>query len=390
MADKILTAFPNQLANRINTLHTEEGIDKYYSIASILYSISTASRKNIKVQIKEGFEESALIYSVLVGEPGTKKSPAMKIWCSPLVELERQFQEQDPNAPNLDTTKLLVSDFTPEGLYNLLRTYRDGLGVFTDELNTWFATMKRYNNSSNESFWLENFSGKDLSITRKGEGEIFIRNPFVSLIGSSQPGVLRDTFSHIRKESGLLSRMWLFYPKKPIRPALSFESSTEMHAESVNEYQMRIMELVKHFQQKGKSHTYSISAEGRKLITEWDKKRIQLLESKDYPESKYFISKGLTHALRAALLIQVLNDIYGDGDFAKSISPESLRGGFAVYTTLLNSHERAFPSKKEEISKKQLIVALKMQSNMNQTEIATALGVNKGYVSRILQKSTKI
>ena len=56
--------------------------------------------------------------------------------------------------------RFLVSDITPEGLSQIHAQNQRGLCLWADELSAWFKNFNRYNNGSEEQFWLSVFSAK--------------------------------------------------------------------------------------------------------------------------------------------------------------------------------------------------------------------------------------
>ena len=60
-----------------------------------------------------------------------------------------------------------------------------GLCLWSDELSAWFKNFNRYNNGSEEQFWLSVFNAKPTISDRKStQGSIFIRRPYISVIGT--------------------------------------------------------------------------------------------------------------------------------------------------------------------------------------------------------------
>src|SRR5699024_4916036 len=86
----------------------------------------------------------------------------------------------------------LVSDFTPEALTDVHKFNKRGVGVYADELASWFKNFNRYNKGSEEQFWLSVWSGAPIRINRKTSEPIYIQKPFISVVGTIQPGVLDD------------------------------------------------------------------------------------------------------------------------------------------------------------------------------------------------------
>ena len=68
----------------------------------------------------------------------------------------------------------------------------------------YFLNFNRYS-GSDESYFLSLFSGTPFKYTRKSNNEyIFLPNPYCSIIGSTQPGMLSSLFGGKRSQNGFL------------------------------------------------------------------------------------------------------------------------------------------------------------------------------------------
>lgn len=91
--------------------------------------------------------------------------------------------EQFPQEPI--RKRFLVSDVTPEGLSLIHAQNKRGLCLWADELSAWFKNFNRYNNGSEEQFWLSVFSAKTTISDRK-----MPRVPSSSSVRTSQSSAL--------------------------------------------------------------------------------------------------------------------------------------------------------------------------------------------------------
>lgn len=73
--------------------------------------------------------------------------------------------DEFPQAPV--RRRFLVSDITPEGLSLIHAQNPRGLCLWSDELSAWFKNFNRYNNGSEEQFWLSVFNAKPTISDRK-------------------------------------------------------------------------------------------------------------------------------------------------------------------------------------------------------------------------------
>src|SRR5690606_10914534 len=106
----------------------------------------------------------------------------------------------------------LVSDFTIESISSILLNNNRGVGLDVDELAIWFKNFNRYNQGSEQEFWLANWNSNRIVVNRKTAKPINIPNPFVSVGGTIQPAVL-DELAKNRTDNGFLDRLLFVMPE---------------------------------------------------------------------------------------------------------------------------------------------------------------------------------
>mgnify|MGYP002088354548 CR=1 FL=1 len=214
-----VSIFPAKIQRIIREVHECHNYPTDYIAAAILTAIAVGIGNTHLAQIKQGWIESPILYMALIGRPGANKSHPLSFAMKPFLDYDyRQNQdfekalakydelmsmsrkeraesggEQFPQEPI--RKRFLVSDVTPEGLSLIHAQNKRGLCLWADELSAWFKNFNRYNNGSEEQFWLSVFSAKTTISDRKNaKSSIFIKRPYISVIGTIQktPGVWRS------------------------------------------------------------------------------------------------------------------------------------------------------------------------------------------------------
>ena len=203
--------------------------------ASMLYAVSVSIGNTYKVEVKKGWQEGVVLYLAIVGRAGTNKSHPFSFALKPIeVEDRINYQHYQRDLKEFEALnaltkaekkeqgieeivkpilkQYLVTDFTPEALTEVHKFNKRGIGVYADELASWFNNFNRYNKGSEEQFWLSNWSGKPIRINRKTSEPTYIPLPFIPVAGTIQPSVLNQLADN-RTENGFLDRLLFVAPE---------------------------------------------------------------------------------------------------------------------------------------------------------------------------------
>ncbi len=209
-----------------------------------LCAMSAAIGHSRALRIKPGWTVSGNLYAVVVDWPGSRKSPAAAFAYKPLhklqAELRKDYKEAkkdyekemrqhavdkklaakdnkaEPEPPARPTMKrCIVDDITVEALAGRVEENPRGLLSAQDELTGFIRGMDQYKSGgkgNTRQTYLKIWSNQPIIVDRKGgEEPVVIPNPYVTLQGSIQPGVLDEIADG--RDDGFLDR-WLFaYPE---------------------------------------------------------------------------------------------------------------------------------------------------------------------------------
>jgi hypothetical protein len=238
---------------------------------SMLIACAAACDDKFQVQPRAnepGWKESARLWGVIVGDPSSKKTPAMKLAMSSLAETNqvmlgkyvqaRAEYERQVKLHNLSEKKslkaqangegmvetanapvppknirLITNDGTTEGITKLLADNERGLLYYTDELTSWLGGMGRYSangGAADRAFWLECYQGGSKVIDRASAPPVNVPNLSVNVIGSIQPDRIRSLASRM-DDDGLLQRcMVAVIPTAERRPSDNPEPTAQIQA----------------------------------------------------------------------------------------------------------------------------------------------------------------
>lgn len=199
--------------------------------------------------------EPCILWAGVVGDPSSRKSPALDVVTAPLREIEKDQAEQhkedrrvweeasehakasrkywqdavakavkdgsprppmpvdayDPAEPV--RRRAMIMDATPEAVGSILEGNPQGTLHFRDELAGWLQSFDRYSPGGRE-FWLEAYGGRPFVIDRKGaKGPLTIPFNGVSVLGGIQPSKMAAALLS-SPDDGLVARFLWAWPNK--------------------------------------------------------------------------------------------------------------------------------------------------------------------------------
>jgi hypothetical protein len=223
------------------------GCDASYIALPLISALASAIGNTHRIELKRGWIEPAIVWTAIVGDSGTAKSPALELALRPIRKRQHDamkehaealkvyadsmaMHERDaahwrksksdtpppakPEAPIAD--RCWTDDATTEALAVLLQQNPRGLLMVRDELAGWF-NFDRYTGGKgggDAAKWLEMFGGRPMVVDRKGGGTLYVPRAAVSIAGGIQPETLRRALGVENTENGLASRLLMTYPPK--------------------------------------------------------------------------------------------------------------------------------------------------------------------------------
>ena len=247
-------SLPNPVRPFVIATAESLGCDESFVALPVLAMLAAAIGNTRRLLIKRGWTEPPILWTVVVGNSGSCKSPAIESALKPVRDRQNDAFRRHPDAmvqhrademkhskalevwkrekcdkksgdapsPLIEPVaeRFIADDTTVESLSLLLRDQPRGLLVARDELAGWIGGFDRYANGKggDASKWLELFGGRPIVIDRKtGEPRtLFIPRASVCLTGGIQPETLKRCLVQSHLDSGLASRLLFSCP--PSRP----------------------------------------------------------------------------------------------------------------------------------------------------------------------------
>lgn len=240
---------PEPVRSYVRTASSAIGCDPTYLVLPLLTVCGAMLGKRFRTRVKNGWLEPPVIWTALVGESGSMKTPALSAALEPLYVLQmnmnanhqealnsykaddesylRQYAKfkktgegkppERPVEPHLK--QMIVSDATIEALAMILTRNPNGVLLVRDELGGWISSFDRYTQGkggSDVGHWLSSFNAAPLIMDRKTgpTPQIYVPNAAVCITGGIQPGTLQYALGQQHRNNGLLARFLTASPPR--------------------------------------------------------------------------------------------------------------------------------------------------------------------------------
>jgi len=346
-------AFPEPIQEIIKTTNETLNFPIDFIGASILYAASVAIGNTHRAEIFPGFDQNAVLYMAIIGKPGTNKTHPLKWALKPIEDKDnsnyalwekknREFEKvisipkkerlgnefDDPIKPIWK--QYLINDFTPEALATVHKFNKRGLGVYTDELATWFKNFNRYNKGSEQEFWLSVWSGHPIKINRKTSDPINIALPFICVAGTIQPGLIKDLAAN-RIDNGFLDRLLHVFPdnlkKKPW-------SKIKLPQRIFDNWNMIISNLLEMIPEQNDFENFepqvlNFAPQAKQILCDWQNELTEKSNQTDDDVLNGINAKIEMYAIRFALIIELMRFACGQSNKG-SIRIEAVQGALKL------------------------------------------------------------
>jgi hypothetical protein len=357
--------------------------------ASLLYAVSVAVGNTHCIEVKKGFQQSAVLYLAIVARAGTTKSHPLSFAIQPIVEQDKrtylQYEQQrqeyekalsltkkererqaidEPTKPVWQ--KFLLSDFTPEALTEVHKFNKRGIGVYVDELAGWFKNFNRYNKGSEMEFWLSQWSGKPINIDRKTGEPVFIPLPFISVAGTMQRGILNELAKDSRTQNGFIDRILFVIPDNIQK---EYWSETDLPTVVSDSWENIISNLLNlsvanDDTMNPSPEVLKFTPEAKKVLFRWQEENTDQCNEAESETLSGIFSKMDMYVLRLALILEMMRYACNESN-KQAVSIEAVQGAIKLVDYFKNSAikvnsilSNASPLDKHPVDKQNLYKAL--------------------------------
>ena len=332
-SDFPVQVFPAKMQRIILELNTTCGFPIDYTASAMIAAISVAIGNTHRVEVKRNWQESAIVYIAIVGRPGDCKSHPLTFVMRPLVNADwknnQEFQKKHceyqqavamsrkerisagldefPKEPK--RLRYLVSDVTQEGLSAIHSHNPRGLCLWVDELSAWFKNFTRYNTGSEEQFWLSAFNGSTTMSDRKNcQNSIFIKRPFISVVGTIQKRLLTELANGERAANGFIDRILFAMTKSNDKPRWNEDEVRDDLDREWERILNRLLsvECVVNEEKEPMPMVMRFTADAKRRLYEWQHENAALCDNEMSDNVVSFFCKLEIYVLRFCLILRIV------------------------------------------------------------------------------------
>jgi hypothetical protein len=345
------------------------GCDESYIALPVLSVVAAAIGNSRSIQLKSSWYEPSIIWTGVIGDSGTLKTPAFKYALAPAYAVQRQFREEFAKAvaryeaEHADTPKpdkpprpvqrrAYCSDVTIEKLAQLLEENPKGLLVARDELSGWLGSFQKYkakNAGSDLPNWLELFAAGCVTVDRKtGERtHVSVEHAAASVTGGIQPKVLGRILAGDYFECGLAARMLLAWPPRRVKvwsDAEVSEGTTQVYEKLLRDLHALTMRQAS--ESRFVPHRRKLSPAAKQVWVNFFSEfaREQAEAEGDMAAA---LSKLEGYAARFSLVHHIVTHLGLDTHDDRDISPASVEAGVTLAKWFAQETRRVYAALKE-------------------------------------------
>lgn len=318
-----LDVFPDGLQRFVSESCWATNLPPEFLGVPLLVAAGAMVGNSTRLSITHTYSESAALWAYVVGDPGTRKTQAMKLVIDPIEAQddawEDEFKEalqqwrdnkEEGNRPVL--RRNLVADTTTEKLLRLLAESPRGLFMARDEIASLMTSMDQYKGGqgSDRQVYLQLWSGTSVTVDRRGEdAPLRVRRPFLAIYGNIQPDMMSKMSEG--RDDGFADRFLTAWPEA--LPAVG-ENWRNVHETALQAWATCCQNLLSlPTLPNGRPRLVRFSADGRAA---WGRQTQEHADEVNDPEFPRPLrgpwSKLAGYAARLALVLTMLRKVCGE------------------------------------------------------------------------------
>jgi hypothetical protein len=327
------------------------GCDVTYVALPALAALASAVGNSRSVRLKNTWTEPCVLWLVIVGPSGSKKSAPLGLAVRPLTDVQAQRlhkfegqwdehkeklgrhkragrQEGPAPRPPTPVERLVIDDITVEKVIGVLDDSPRGVLLAKDELSGWFAGFKRYSSTSNLSAWLPMHSSLPVTYDRKtgDQPTLCIDRAALSIAGGIQPEVLARYLTPEFLGPGCIARLFFAMPD----PRFAGWTEDEVDPEVLAGWSRLLEGLLALQMERKKPVALPLSPDAKVAFVQFCNEWKSELEGAADDALRASLAKLEGGAARLALLYHVVGCVARGEDAKSAVTLEAMEAGIRL------------------------------------------------------------
>ena len=386
-----IDVFPEQITDYINELQNKMGANPNFMAAAFLCICGISINRSKAIILKDSWREWCMLWIVIIGESGDKKTPSTNAMMNPLKKIARdkyKLFEEKQKAMSEDVTasppvleRFFTPDATIEQYINLHSQNKKGLAIIMGEIASLISNSGKYTGGRGSDIekYLQAFSYEDLSSDRKIAKSSHLPNAHLNIFGGIQPNVLSACMTAHLQDNGFWDR-FLFVSGNKRSGYLTKEDVDPVVKDDYDSYVTGLYELINESQTPEPEEDipvdfYRLNKEAFDYWFDYNHNIEKLIgfESDLDSRTKSAYSKMATYFGRFILLFHTLDTVYvypfQKLQF-KEVKIESVEKAIRLLKYFMHQYDLVA---KEAVAKKESINVLSDTKGMSNKEKAQLL-----------------
>lgn len=319
-----LHIFPEAVSPFINSLLSDMKAERGFVGLTLLQAASSAIGSGI-VAATGTWETNLSVWGCVVGISSSGKSMTQGMILRPLFKIQRDYDERydselerslSMDEPAPPEKVFIYSDITFEALTrDVLGHNFKGVTSYHDELAKWLDDFERYKNGGSEqSFYTAAWSPNDAYTVRrtsKSRLKIAKDNLVISVVGTTQPGMVSRFYDKLRLETGYVFRILWSFPDEDrvISPKLGYKMTEEVYNPYCNMLERLFKELPMN-RKEDKPRIWELGTNGIAIFQAWQDRltnEINAMEEQDRNVRGGVFGKIKEYVLRFSAILQAMH-----------------------------------------------------------------------------------
>lgn len=338
-----INAFPEYIQKIICHYSEAKGYPIEYFIQAFLGASSTAMGRSITLNTGN-YTAIASMWCIILGKRGFVKSEPLTDAFKPVkkrqfeIYAKYSFEKQEYDeyklshpkarvAPLPDPEKIVLSDTTPEKLVVILAENPKGCGMVYDEIAGFVGRFNRYNSGADEQMFLSLFNGDTILRDRMNGGNAYAKHSFLTIIGTTQPTVLREVFFN-KSGSGFFDRWLITQPENMVK---QYPNQYGINPVEEGKYDLILQRLLSLEYSENSHNKMSYSPESYAIINPYQCKMIDVQNSTDSDDLRGILAKMEIYLHKFCLILQAIEyGLTGDSLDLAIVSPSAAKGAIIL------------------------------------------------------------